>query len=269
MDCRSDIYHLVSQGYSLSDPYVMKNLYEYGYSAKEIASTINQHFDIDIIIERKFIQALLNLHKDRDLENLPNSNNYLHKFNIDIAPLAIDLKDYILSDPYRSGEHASYNADTGGVWTLDSNMLFSKEWLEYLENDFSIFPGHVQLFYKNKNAQHSVAHVDVSSTGTLHGGAINWTLDLDDAEMVWYETPDYEHTGKVKTTINDQSKEWPISGLKELDRCHVGQKATLVRTDVPHTVDMGNTDRWAVSFRILTALTWQTHVTVLENYIQK
>lgn len=269
MDCRSDIYHLVSQGYSLSDPYVIKNLYEYGYSAKEISHTINKHFDIDITIERKFIQALIDLHKDRDLDNLPNADNYWHKLNIEIAPLAVDLKDYILSDPYRPGEHASYNADTGGVWTLNPNILFSKEWLEYLENDFSIFPGHVQLFYKNKNAQHSVAHVDISSTGTLHGGAINWTLDLDDAEMVWYEESDYKHTGKVDTTIHNRSKEWPIVRLKELDRCHIGQKATLVRTDVPHTVDMGNTDRWAVSFRILTALTWQTHVTVLENYIQK
>ena len=96
-----------------------------------------------------------------------------------------------------------------------------------------------------------------------------YELDPDDAEMVWYETPHYEHTGEVGTTINNQSKEWPIAGLKELDRCHVGQKATLVRTDVPHTVDMGNTDRWAVSFRIISAQSWQTHITVLENYIQK
>ncbi len=129
MDCRSNIYHLVSQGYSLSDPYVIKNLYEYGYSAKEISHTINKHFDIDITIERKFIQTLIDLHKDRDLDNLPNTNNYWHKLNIDIAPLIVDLKDYILSDPYRPGEHASYNADTGGVWTLDASKLFSKEWL--------------------------------------------------------------------------------------------------------------------------------------------
>jgi hypothetical protein len=81
--------------------------------------------------------------------------------------------------------------------------------------------------------------------------------------------PDHKHTGKVNTTINNQSKDWPIAELKEVDRCHIGQKATLVRTDVPHTVEMGNTDRWAVSFRILTALTWQTHITVLEKYIQK
>ena len=160
-------------------------------------------------------------------------------------------------------------------WAIDKGFgLFPEEGyysetLTCIKNDLNIFPGHIQLFYKNKDAQHSVAHVDVSVLGTLHGGAINWTLDPDDAEMVWYETPHYEHTGEVGTTINNQSKEWPIAGLKELDRCHVGQKATLVRTDVPHTVDIGNTDRWAVSFRILTALTWQTHVTVLENYIQK
>ena len=268
MDCRADIYNLVSQGYSLSDPYVIKSLYKYGYRAKEIASTLNKHFDIDITIEKEFIQALLDLHKDRDLDNLPDANNYWHKLNIDIAPLIIDLKDYILSDPYRPNEHASFDINTGGVWTLNSNKLFSKEWLQYLENDYSIFPGHVQLFYKNKNAQHSIAHVDVSSTGTLHGGAINWTLDPDDAEMVWYETPNYKHTREVSTTTNNQSKDWPILGLKEVDRCHVGQEATLVRTDVPHTVDIGITDRWAVSFRIVTALSWQAHVTVLNQYFQ-
>ena len=269
MDCRSDIYKLCSKGYSLSDPYVIKNLYEYGYDAKEIASTINQHFDIDITIERKFIQALLDLHKDRDLNNPPNSNNYWHRLNIDLEDPILDLKDYILTDPYRPGEHASYNPETGGVWTLDPNILFSKEWLQYLEHDFNIFPGHVQLFYKNKNAHHSVAHVDVSSTGTLHGGAINWTLDPDDAEMVWYETPTHSHTGEVNTTVNNQSKEWPIDGLNIVARCNIGQRATLVRTDIPHTVDIGLVDRWAVSFRILTALTWPTHVTVLEQYFQK
>lgn len=259
----------MDQGYDLTDPYVIKSLYKSKYSAKEIAATINQCFDIDILIENQFVQSLIDLHKDRNLENLPDANNYWHKLNIELDKPIIDIKDYILDDPYRPNEHASYNPDTGGVWTLNSYKVFSKRWLEYLKNDLKIFPGHIQLFYKNKNAQHSVAHVDVSILGTLHGGAINWTLDPDDAEMVWYETPLYEHINQIKTTAHNQSKEWPIAGLKEVDRCNIGQEATLVRTDVPHTVDIGSTDRWAVSFRIISAQSWHTHVTVLEQYFQK
>ena len=48
-----------------------------------------------------------------------------HRINIDISDaVKIDLKDYILSDPYRQGEHALYIPDKAGVWSLSPNTIF-------------------------------------------------------------------------------------------------------------------------------------------------
>ncbi len=248
---------------------MIQNLHKFGYSAKDIACAINQNFDIDIEVQDNFIQKLIDLHKDRDLDNLPDCDNYWHNLNIDQAEFKIDVKDYLLSDPYRTGEHSSFDIKKGGVWTLSSDTIFSQKWLEHVENTYSIIPGHVQIFYKKAGVQHNVAHVDMSSTGTAHGGAINWIVDPDDSEMIWYRYPDMKPTGGINNNINDQSIEWPTEKLTEIERAHIGQTPTLVRTDVPHSIKMGKIDRWAVSFRILTALSWHAHVTVLEQYFQK
>ena len=64
------------------------------------------------------------------LNGLMNRPNW-HRINLDIADaVKIDLKDYILSDPYREGEHALYIADKAGVWTLEANTIFKASFLK-------------------------------------------------------------------------------------------------------------------------------------------
>lgn len=194
-------------------------------------------------------------------------SNYYHTVDIDTTgSLAIDLKDYLLSDPYREGEHAIYLPEAGGIWTVDPYLLFTQEFVEYCEQDLGFKLDIAQIFMRKPYYQHPGAHVDISKDYTIHGGGINWTLDPDDAKMVWYEYPD------SKPTINQRSPtdinwEWPLDVLTEADRTIIGQTPTLVRTDVPHTVNMGAQERWLVSLRTLDAKSWVQHLDLFKGMI--
>ena len=190
-----------------------------------------------------------------------------HRINLDVTnALKINLKDYILSDPYREGEHALYIEEKVGVWTLKPDTIFQQDFLSTLDNDLGVKVDLAQIFYRAPNYQHPGAHVDLGRTGDLVGAGLNWTVDPDDADMTWYNIPDFEgnHTKRSET---DQNKEWPLEQLTEIDRCCVGQTPTLVRTDVPHTVEMGNNERWLISARFLWHWSWDDYVKTLKDRI--
>ena len=84
--------------------------------------------------------------------------------------------------------------------------------------------------------------------------------------MTWYEMPKIEGTN-TKRSETDQNMEWPIEQLKEIDRLCIGQTPTLVRTDVPHTVDMGNNERWLISARFLWHWSWDDYTKTLKGLI--
>ena len=183
--------------------------------------------------------------------------------DIDITnSLKIDLKDYILSDPCRPGEHALYVAEAGGIWTLDPNTLSDPNWIKYIKHDLGLELDIAQIFFRKPYYQHPGAHVDIAQDLSLYGGGLNWTLDPDDAHMVWYEYPSNEPCFNQRSTT-DVNKEWPLEQLTEVDRCIIGQQPTLVRTDIPHTVDMGANERWLVSARFLECSNWSDYETLV------
>ena len=183
--------------------------------------------------------------------------------DIDITnSLKIDLKDYILSDPCRPGEHALYVAEAGGIWTLDPNTLFDPNWIKYIKHDLGLELDIAQIFFRKPYYQHPGAHVDIAQDLSLYGGGLNWTLDPDDAHMVWYEYPSNEPCFNQRSTT-DVNKEWLLEQLTEVDRCIIGQQPTLVRTDIPHTVDMGANERWLVSARFLECSNWSDYETLV------
>ena len=183
--------------------------------------------------------------------------------DIDITnSLKIDLKDYILSDPCRPGEHALYVAEAGGIWTLDPNTLFDPNWIKYIKHDLGLELDIAQIFFRKPYYQHPGAHVDIAQDLSLYGGGLNWTLDPDDAHMVWYEYPSNEPCFNQRSTT-DVNKEWPLGQLTEVDRYIIGQQPTLVRTDIPHTVDMGANERWLVSARFLECSNWSDYETLV------
>jgi len=194
-----------------------------------------------------------------------NQKNW-HRINIDVTDaVKIDLKDYILSDPYREGEYALYMPDKAGVWTLQPNTIFKASFLKELLKD-QIQIDLAQIFYRAPNYQHPGAHVDLGQNGSLYGAGLNWTVDPDDAEMTWYEMPTTDGTS-TKRTETDQNMEWPLEQLKEIDRLRIGQTATLVRTDVPHTVEMGSNERWLISARFKWHWAWEDYTNTLQSRI--
>ena len=130
---------------------------------------------------------------------------------------------------------------------------WSYAWTQIIQN--------VILYFLNILTNHINvgAHVDVSQNEELYGCGLNWTIDPDDADMVWYNMPDVdpERTKRSETDIN---YEWPLEQLTEVDRCCIGQTATLVRTNIPHTVEMRDNERWLVSARFLWHTTWEDYM---------
>jgi len=185
-----------------------------------------------------------------------------------IAPgdLKIDLKDYLLSDPYRPGEHAIYMPEAGGIWTLQPNTIFSKDWLEYTVNEYGVKVDLAQIFMRKPYYQHPGAHVDIDQEDNLYGGGLNWTLDPDDAEMVWYDTPEQDPV-YTQRSHTDRNKEWRLESLTECARCTIGKTPTLVRTDIPHTVDMNSNERWLISVRFTWLKTWDQYLNTFNNWI--
>lgn len=190
-----------------------------------------------------------------------------HRTNIDVTDaIKIDLKDYILSDPTREGEHALYIPDTVGVWTLSPDTIFKQDFLSTFDSNLGVKVDLAQIFYRAPNYQHPGAHVDLGQSGELYGAGLNWTVDVDDAEMTWYNMPTTEGIS-TKRSETDQNKEWLLEELTEIDRCCIGQTPTLVRTDVPHTVEMGNNERWLISARFLHHWTWDDYTKTLKETI--
>lgn len=181
--------------------------------------------------------------------------------------LKIDLKDYLLSDPYRPGEHAIYDPTRGGIWTLQPDTLFTDNWQQFMLHEIGVKVDLAQIFHRKPYYQHPGAHVDIDQNDNLYGGGLNWTLDPDDAEMVWYNMPteDPIYTRRSET---DRNKEWPLDMLTEHARCTIGQVPTLVRTDIPHTVDMGANERWLISVRFTWLQSWDQYLNAFHEWIK-
>tara|TARA_B100000214_G_C23973762_1_gene631561 strand:- start:5400 stop:5996 length:597 start_codon:yes stop_codon:yes gene_type:complete len=183
-----------------------------------------------------------------------------HRTDLDVTnALRLNLKDYLLSDPYREGEHNIYIENTVGVWTIAPQTIFTDKFLGYLADNLLLQVDLAQIFYRTGGYQHPGAHVDLGQNNKLYGCGLNWTVDPDDAEMVWYDMPTTEGVS-TKRSETDRNMEWPLEQLKEIDRVCIGQTPTLVRTDIPHTVDMGDNERWLISARFLWHTTWEDYM---------
>lgn len=158
-----------------------------------------------------------------------------------------------------------------GIWSLDGQIknIFTEEWLEHM-GSVGLYPEHIMLFYRGIGERSTGAHVDILPPGKppleFTTAALNFVLMGDNSEMVWYETPE-----KPKDVSFTPAKtpyiEWKKTELKEIDRVHVGRELMVVRTNVPHTVEMGNTPRWCISTRLFEnhKLTWEETIERLRS----
>jgi hypothetical protein len=95
------------------------------------------------------------------------------------------------------------------------------------------------------------AHIDIDTVHpfSLKHFSINWCIGGADSEMIWYEMPETEKSISY-TSANTVYISWDTGTLKEIERHHIGEEATLVRTDIPHSIKMGPEPRWCFSLRL-------------------
>lgn len=193
--------------------------------------------------------------------------------------LQVDLRDYMERTRQVSvgvGGSDIFNQESKyHSWYIEIEEIktvFNPEWIEYVQTSipgFYISWGCI-IYRKAKYDYHteSAAHIDCNPQKQKYFYyGLNFTIDQDDSEMVWYEKID----GNID--FNDRSTYFdiPADKLKEIYRFNVRNDClSLVNTSVIHDVDNKGKDRWAISLRGLKQNeygSWENTVKFFEPWI--
>jgi len=202
-----------------------------------------------------------------------------HKIDLSIDnALKINPIEYIEQDPYREDEICFYDPGKSGVWRLNSQTSLNQEWIDYIKEHTGLEIAGICIFWKRANFQEDVAHVDLgfkdeqnSNTAYPIPCALNWVYGDDTGQMVWYKLPRTIPQFKISSSKNSHMS-WNLDSLTQVDKSVVGNKLTLCRTNIPHSIDMGNKDRWLISARVREDKdfdSWEQSLNVLDKYIIK
>lgn len=149
------------------------------------------------------------------------------------------------------------------IWKLHGDRILDvldRQWLDHLKTK-NIEVGAIMIFYRDAHLVYPEAHIDITHTDSrTHVFAINWVISPnDDSYMTWYDVPvpgpEQIEIDEIKLTpTNDRYYTWNVEDIqdKELARHCIGNKLTLVRTDIPHNVVVNGQPRWAISIRCKT-----------------
>jgi len=133
----------------------------------------------------------------------------------------------------------------------DPSDVLDDEWLGFWSDRGSRITS-VILFWRAAGSDHGWAHIDVNAKRYVTTCAINWAYDNGDTQMVWYDPPPASSIADREISVapgNTHSLTFKVSDLNEIGRCHIGTQPTLVRTNIPHTVLVGRSNRWSISMR--------------------
>jgi len=171
-------------------------------------------------------------------------------------------KDWQFPDPRQFSGYV-------GVWSFKADKIFETDWVKYM-NDVALPINRSVVFYREANLVDTEAHVDLVSevgapTQSTHFG-FNLVFGGAGSEMIWYDLPPGEKNIKL-VPGNNKILSWPIKDLVEIDRCSImPNEPTLVRTDYPHSLSVGNESRWCISARTsIHDLTWDEAVEHLKT----
>jgi hypothetical protein len=187
------------------------------------------------------------------------SSNW-HRINIDLKNCFKSSFDYHKLIPHE--KHM-------GTWSVPSNFICDPEWLLYMESIGLPVP-YFMIFYRGPNATCPVAHIDIANTDPyiVRNFGINWVYGGAGSNMVWYDLPKekidmlaYTGGGKVPLSAID------LTLLNEIERTAIGEEPTIVRTSIPHSIDMGNDPRWCFSARVNTLYDydWEEVIILLKD----
>lgn len=147
-----------------------------------------------------------------------------------------------------------------GVWNYKAYEIFNPIWLDYMGN-LGLNVASSILFYRAAWVTDIRAHIDIepwdSITTCVFG--LNWIVGGTNSEMRWYETPEIA-TPILLTPAGLPYQPWPVTGLVIKERKYIkplSSTLTLVRTDVPHSIDVREEARWCFSVRLQrTLMSW-------------
>lgn len=167
--------------------------------------------------------------------------NCWYKLNVDLTNAL--RKDF--SFPKPSGLY--------GIWNPTAASVFNKEWLDYMKSvGLPIY--NAMLFYRGPGASTKETHIDISKTNplVLTNYGINWCIGGKGSNMIWYEKPG---DGRIRdedvswTPAKTPYITWNYNEVTEVERTHIGNELTLVKTDLPHAILMKDDPRWCISAR--------------------
>jgi hypothetical protein len=139
-----------------------------------------------------------------------------------------------------------------GIWSPLATDIFTKDWLDYTSG-LGLNFHRALLFYRGPNTTSREAHVDTrGSTYNFVNFALNWVIGGEGSKMNWYDMP---KDPAVATTVKDPKTQVPYTtfqfkDLEYIESCEIKNEVTLVRTNVPHSITMGNEPRWCISARV-------------------
>ena len=184
-----------------------------------------------------------------------------HVIDLDISNAFVDSfsREKLLEDVRAADDTPMY------IWAFkgqELNNLFKTEWLNYMYDKvgyplFSAF-----LFYRAANYNCPTVHCDIMTRdGKQYPSncALNWVLDdPDNSAMTWYDLPldsgnvpmagDHPPVVQEKYTVYKGWKQSDVTD-KLIAKRALGKNLTLVRTGIPHNIEVGNSPRWSITVR--------------------
>jgi hypothetical protein len=179
------------------------------------------------------------------------NNNCWYSLDIDISNAL--RKDWEWNIP----ESSTLDVKTENI------QIFNQDWLDYMRS-IGIPVVRAMLFYRNSMSTQKNAHVDLSgpdSNGNISyvNYSMNWVLRGKASEMIWYNLPG-ENVNVKYSMANTPYIQWPVSTLEEIERVNIQNSLTLIRTDIPHSIQVQAEPRWCISARSASWFTWQQAV---------
>ena len=146
--------------------------------------------------------------------------------------------------------------------SFSAEQIFNQEWLDYTIAK-KLYISNALVFKRPAWKHDETAHVDLLSDAlSLSTYSINWVINCDDSEMIWYNKPSSNSIIEY-TPANTPFLAWPIETLVEIDRCNIRSEAILTRVDVPHAVSVKSQPRISIAARSGLKLSWNLAVEYL------
>lgn len=154
------------------------------------------------------------------------------------------------------------------MWGYPARDVLSHEWINMMMSKYRLDINYVLLFYSGSYFSTKEAHVDIDSrTHERCVFAMNWVIDCEDSEMLWYKTSDETKELKITEETKTGYESWDSRTLEQIDSVAITNKLTLVRVDVPHRTVSTRSKRWCISVRVKNAelTTWRSAVDLFQS----